>query len=272
MPGIKRRWRISLRALLIAFTCAVIAVAIVARWAQQRRLAFAAIRKAGGDIQMGRGAPSRLEAWFGPELFGVLNKVDMRKGHADNALVAQIGVLKELRRLDLSDANIDDEGLRQIAHLPLQELWLQSTQITDASAATLSEIKTLQFLQLNATEVTDKFLERLDTFPALDNLGLRGTRVSGAGMQFLARHQNLKTLDVYNTAVDDAGVAALVSCQMLHDLGLSLTQVSTEVFGYLDKLPNLTTVDLNANRPITTADVIAFEKAHPQCDVEWYGN
>jgi hypothetical protein len=245
---------------------------IYARWAQQRRSAFAAIRQAGGDIQMLRGEPSRLEAWFGPELFGDLYYVDLREGNVDNALVAQIGELKELRGLDLSGAKIDDEGLRQIAHLPLQKLWLQETNITDASAATLSEMKTLQFLQLNATQVGDKFLERLDVLPALDNLGLRGTRVTGAGMQFLARHPSLKTLDVYHTAVDDAGVAALVNCQTLQDLGLSLTQVSTEVFEYLDKLPNLTKVDLNANRPITTADVTKFEKAHPQCDIEWYGN
>lgn len=276
MRGIKRWLRISLRALLVAFTCAAIALGIFARWAHQRRSAFAAIRQAGGDIQMQMhvGEPSRLEAWFGPEIFGDLYYIDLREGNVDNALVAQIGVLKELRGLDLSGAKIDDEGLRQIAHLPLQKLWLQSTNITDAAAVTvtLSEMKSLRFLQLNSTQVGDQFLERLDVLPALDNCGLRGTRVTGAGMQFLARHPSLKTLDVYHTAVDDAGVAALVNCQTLQDLGLSLTHVSTKVFEYLDKLPNLTKVDLSANRPITTADVTKFEKAHPQCDIEWYGN
>src|SRR5262245_54442229 len=139
MPG--KKWvRISLRTLLVAFTCAALAAAWFSHWAQQRRSAFAAIRKAGGAIRMAIGEPSRLERWFGPELFGAVVEVDLRKGKADNALLAQIGVLIELRNLDLSNADIDDAGLQQIAHLPLRILWLQSTRITDASAATLSRI------------------------------------------------------------------------------------------------------------------------------------
>ena len=61
---------------------------------------------------MGIREPSRLEEWFGAELFGSVNKIDLRKGKADNELLTHIGVLKELRRLDLSNADIDDRGLR----------------------------------------------------------------------------------------------------------------------------------------------------------------
>ena len=271
IPGKKRWLQISLRTLLLALTCAAIVVAWFAHYARERRTAFAAIRQAGGAIEMGVGEPSRLEAWFGPELFGRLNKVDLRKGKADNALLTHIGVLKELRRLDLSNADIDDEGLRRIAHLPLRELWLQETHITDASAATLSRIRTLDFLALNATTLSDDFLERLESLPALENLGLRGTHVTSAGMTFLSRHPKLKRLDVYSTQVDDAGVRRLVDCQSLTDIGLSMTRITNDVFQYLDMLPNLTEADLTANRPITTEAVLAFEKTHPKCDIEWYG-
>jgi len=270
LPDKKRRLRISLRGLLIAFTCAAIAVAFVARWAQQRQAALAAIRKAGGVVRMGVGEPSLLERWFGSDLFGHVVDVDLRKGHADNALLAQVGVIKELRELDLSNAKIDDAGLRKISHLPLRQLWLQSTDITDASAATISQIKSLDFLQLNATNVSDKFLEQLESLPELDNLGLRGTEVTSAGMRFLERHPKLQSLDVYSTAVGDAGVEALVACPSLTDLGLSMTKVSANVFEILAKLPNLGAVDLNGNGPITTEAVKAFERDHPQCDIEWY--
>ena len=251
-------------------TCIAVGGAWFANYSQQRKAAFAAIRQAGGEIRMGIQKPSRLEEWFGPELFGVVNKVDLRNGQADNELLAHLGVLSELRRLDLSIADIDDEGLRQIGHLPLQELWLQETNITDASAETLSHVKTLNFLQLNATDVSDEFLAQLDSLPELENLGLRGTQVTGAGMQHLARHPKLEELDVYHTAVDDAGVAHLVRCQSLTDLGLSMTSVTDQVFEYLDKLSNLTNVDLSANRPVTTEAVLEFEKSHPKCDIEWY--
>lgn len=221
---------------------------------------------------MAAGERSLLELWFGPELFGHVVEIDLRNGKADNALLAQIGALKELCQLDLSNADIDDEGLLQITHLPLRELWLQKTRITDASAATVSRMKTLAFLQLNATNLSDDFLEHLNTLPALNNLGLRGTRVTGAGMKFLVRHPNLKMLDVYHTAVDNVGVAALVGCQKLTHLGLSMTKVSNEVFGYLDKLPNLETVDLSGNRAITKDGVLDFNKLHPRCKIESYGN
>jgi internalin A len=256
---------------LIAITCAAITITIIARWAHQRQSALAAIRKAGGSILMSSRSPWRLELLFGPEVCCRVGRVDLRNGKADNALLSQIGVLSELGQLDLSNADIDDEGLLQIAHLPLWRLWLQETHITDASAATISRMKHLDFLQLNATNVSDEFLEHLDALPKLSNLGLRGTRVTGAGMKFLVRHPNLKELDVYETAVDDDGVAALVECQKLTFLGLSSTKISKDVFGYLDKLPNLATVDLNANRVITNDGVLGFNKLHPRCKIEWDG-
>jgi hypothetical protein len=268
----KNRWlRISLRTFLVAFTCAAVAVGCFGRYVHQRRAAFDAIRKAGGEIQMGIGEPSRLEEWFGSEVFGSVNEVDLRAGKADNELLRHIGVLKELRRLDLSGADIDDEGLGEIAHLPLRVLWLQETKITDASAATISQIQTLDFLQLNATSLSDAFLEHLEPLPELENVGMRGTKVTADGMKYLPRHPKLKKLDVYHTQVDDAGVQHLVACQSLSDLGLSMTKVTNEVFESLNQLRNLTNADLSANRPITTEAVMAFEKKHPKCDIEWYG-
>ena len=268
----KNRWfQVSLRTLLIAVTCVAIAVAWLAHWAQQRKAAIAAIRNAGGDIRMGFREPSWLDSWFGPDLLGSVSDVDLRKGKVDNELLTHVGNLKELENLDLSSADMDDEGLRRIAHLPLRQLWLQDTNITDASAATLSKIKTLNFLQLNATTLSDAFLERLEPLPELEDLGMRGTPVTSAGMKFLPRHAKLKKLDVYSTEVDDSGVGNLVECQSLTNLGLSMTKVTNQVFEHLGMLPNLQGADLSANRPITTEAVLAFEKTHPQCDIEWYG-
>lgn len=270
--GSKSRWfQYSLRTGLLGVTCLAIAFAWFGHYANQRKAAFSAIRQAGGDIRMGIREPSLLEEWFGAELFGSVEEVNLRKGQADNALLAQIGALKEVRRLDLSNADIDDEGLHKIVHLPLLELWLQETKITDASAATLSQIKSLNFLQLNATSLSDAFLEHLQPLPKLKDLGLRGTRVTSAGMQYLPRHPRLTDLDVYHTEVDDAGVERLVDCQSLTSLGLSMTRVTDHVFQHLARLPNLTDANLSANRPVTTEAVLAFEKAHPKCDIEWYG-
>lgn len=267
----KTRWlRVSLRSFFILFTCVALALAWFAFYVKQRREAFAAIRDAGGQIRMAIGETSLLEEWFGAEAFGSAVKVDLRKGKADNELLRHVGVLKELQRLDLSNANIDDEGIRLIEHLPLRELWLQETNITDASAATLSRMKSLEFLQLNATSLSDAFLENLQPLPRLKDFGLRGTQVTSAGMQHLSRHLNLEKLDLYKTEVADSGVQHLVECGSLTFLGLSMTKVTDHVFEHLAMFPNLTEADLSANRPVTTEAVLAFEKGHPQCDIEWY--
>lgn len=270
MSGKKSWLRISLRTFLLVLTVAAVGLAWFAHQARQRTTAFAAIRDAGGDIRMGLREPSRLEDWFGSDLFGIVNKVDLRESRVDNDLMIHVGVLKELRRIDLSGADIDDQGLRRIAHLPLSELWLQDTNITDASAATISKIKTLSFLQLNATDLSDSFLEQLQPLPQLRDLGLRGTRVTSVGMQYLSRHANLEDLDVYSTEVDDLGVEHLVACQSLTDVGLSMTGITDHVFESLAKLPNLTGADLTANGPVSTKAVLEFERTHPKCDIEWY--
>jgi hypothetical protein len=266
----KRLLRVSLRTFLALFTCVAFGIAWFANYAQKRKTAFAAVREAGGDIQMGIRESTRLEKWFGPEVFGVVIKIDLRDGAADNELLRHIANVKELRRLDLSNADIDDDGLRLIKHLPLKELWLQETKITNSAAETISRMKTLDFLQLNATSVSDAFFEQLQAMPDLEDLGLRGTQVTSAGMTYLSRHPQLKTLDLYSTEVDDGGVGFLVDCQSLQNLGLSMTGITDAVFEHLNNLPNLTDADLSGNRSVTTAAVLAFEKSHAKCDIEWY--
>jgi hypothetical protein len=269
----KWRFRFTIRALLVALTASAVGVGWFAHYVQERRAAFSAIKEAGGKFRMlVGGEPTWLEKWFGPEAFGPVYAVDMRHGRADNELLAHIGVLTQVTDLDLSDADVDDEGLKQIARLPLRRLWLQDTAISDASAATLSGMKQLRFLQLNATELTDEFLAHLEPLPQLDNLGLRGTKVTTAGMQHLARHPQLATLDIYSTVVDDDGVRQLVECRLLRNLGLSMTKVTDDVFQHLDRKPKLITVDLNGLRSITTEAVRAFEKSHPKFEFEWNGD
>jgi hypothetical protein len=265
----KARWfRISLRTLLVAFTCVAIAIGCFAQYAQQRKAAFAAIRKAGGTVLVYPTDPPSWMRWFGMELVGSANQVDLRKGNVDNDLMTHIGRLTELRRLDLSDANIDDEGLRRIAHLPVYELWLQGTHISDRSAETLSKMKTLEFLQLNATTVSDGFLEHLESLPKLENLGLRGAKVTSEGMKYLSRHPRLKKVDVYSTAVGDTGVKYLAQCQLLTDVGLSMTTITDQAFVSLGMLPKLEHVDVTANRPTTAEASKNFANSHPGCNVE----
>jgi hypothetical protein len=267
-----KRWlKISLRSLLLAFTCISVVFAWYAHGTRQRRAAIAAIEAAGGKVRMASRSRSWIEDWLASDFRGAVSNVELRKCNVTNELIAHVAVLTELRELDLSSTPVDDDDLKKIAHLPLRELWLQSTRITDASASTLSGMTNLNFLQLNATGLTDAFLRDLAALPHLQKLGLRGAPVTDQGLEFLSRHPQLMELDLYQTAVTDVGVETLINCQQLQDLGLSMTKVTSGVFQRLAQMPHLTDVDLSANN-VTTEEVLEFEQAHPQCDVEWYGN
>ena len=233
--------------------------------AKKRKAAIAAILQAGGDIKVFTIEPMSVSL----DRLSIY-EINLREAEVDNTLLVHVGNLKEVRQLDLSNAKIDDEGLKHLIHLPLRELWLQSTDITDASAATISEIKSLDFLQLNATKLSDVFLKQLAPMPKLEDLGLRGTLVTGEGMQHLQRHSKLRKLHLYHTDIDDAGVESLTQCKALTSIGLSSTKVTNRVFEHLAEMPNLTDVDLSANRSIRTELVRAFETAFPKCDIEWY--
>ncbi|UUO06409.1 hypothetical protein M4951_24065 [Blastopirellula sp. J2-11] len=272
MSDQKSLWRFSLRTFLIIFTICAVALGWTTRYVHQRKAAFAAIREAGGKFQWNASKYPRLEAWFGQELFGNPWSLELREGKekVDNELLQQVSLLHELVALDLSNADIDDQGIEQIAHLPLRELWLQSTHITNDSAQTLSKMKTLTFLQLNATDLSDDFLEQLEPLPELDDLGLRGTKVTGPGLQALSRHPKLKDLDLYHTDVDNAGVQLLIRCSALVNLGLSMTKITDDVFQHLAQLPNLTNADLSGNRAVSSEAVFEFKKTHPQCVIEGY--
>jgi hypothetical protein len=270
------RWlRISLRSLLFATLIIAMGIGYLTNYMNRRNSAFAAIRDAGGRIRIVSEPDttiwSKFKNWIGSEAFATVYEIDLDERKADDELLKHIAIFGELRALNLSDADIDDASLELIMHLPLTELWLQNTKITDDSAATLSKLNRLEFLALNATSLSDRFLEDLKTLPSLRILGLRGSHIEGRGLQYLSRHPKLEQLDVYSTEVDDDAVASLLTSTSIEQLGLSMTKVSSRIFEQLANFPNLSKVDLSGNRTISTDMVLEFEKSHPRCDIEWYG-
>jgi Leucine-rich repeat (LRR) protein len=262
----RRRWyQISLRALLVTFTLAALAIGMFVRHVNRRQAAIDAIKSAGGLVE---GAPPQgfLQRCF--EVLAPVSSVELDKGRANNALLGHVAALGDIPSLVVLGGNVDDEGVRLIARMPIQSLCLQSTKISDQSAALLSEMKTLTYLDLNNTNLSDQFLEQLESLPKLRYLGLRESKVTDVGMKYLSRYPQLRRLDVYYTDVGDEGVESLAACQLLEDLGLSITKVTEGIFEQLDRLPNLQSVELCGNS-LEKSSVVAFEHAHPSCDIDY---
>ena len=74
----------------------------------------------------------------------------------------------------------------------LQYLYLNDTKVTDAGLKHLSELKALKELGLSSTKVTDAGLKHLVGLKALESLDLRDTKVTDAGLLHLADLNALK--------------------------------------------------------------------------------
>jgi hypothetical protein len=86
-----------------------------------------------------------------------LNPADIRMDVSpiDDQTLACIANLPHLRRLDLSWANVGDAGMEHVCRLhKLQELVLQGTDVSDASAGILTDLRNLKRLHLYATAAT----------------------------------------------------------------------------------------------------------------------
>jgi len=97
----------------------------------------------------------------------------------------EIGVVQNVKWLNLANTAVTDEGLKQIAGLDLQKLHLEKTGIGDAALMQLKEMKNLEYLNLYATSVTDKGMKHLNGLTKLKKVYVWQSKVTEAGMKAL---------------------------------------------------------------------------------------
>lgn len=146
-----------------------------------------------------------------------------------------------LTHLELSGAPVSDAGLSGIASLKsLRFLRLSYTNISDAGAPLLASLPTLEHLDLSSTDVGDALLAPLKTLEHLTRLKLSYSRITNAGLKHLAGFSRLEHLEVARTRVSDEGMAALAALPALKRLNLDYTTVSDKGLATIRKaLPDL---------------------------------
>jgi hypothetical protein len=114
------------------------------------------------------------------EFFGFPKLTSLSVGQVDDAAATRIAACRQLRTLELFDANISDAGLRHIAMLPeLRRLSIKSRWISDAGIAHLKGLPRLQSLELRASRVSDVALSHISEMKSLTQLNLYGSGRSG---------------------------------------------------------------------------------------------
>ena len=109
-----------------------------------------------------------------------VNSIDMSHEPLIDSVGAKIGQLPQLTKADLSFTFIASETMRQLDGKPLLDLNLEKTNVTNAAMSYLP--RTLQFLTLADTRISDQALPFLQRLQMLQSLDVSGTSISESGL------------------------------------------------------------------------------------------
>jgi hypothetical protein len=122
-----------------------------------------------------------------------------------------------------------------------------SYKISDEGFERLSEMESLEILDVTDTAITDVGMKHLSTLPKLLDLIVDVTEVGDNGLAFLAEKHALRRLSLAATKVSDVGLKHLENLKQLESLSLSGTNITQRGLIHLQGLTNLKFLDLSEN-------------------------
>ena len=165
-----------------------------------------------------------------------------------------------------SNEQVSDFNLECLRSIPLKQLSLQNTSVTDEGIEQLEQLSSLEKLYLSGTHVSDHSLGHLSEAHNLVVLTLSSTLVTDAGVRHIARLSSLEKLLLTKTAIGDAALMHVEHLKALEELHLQETQITDAGLQHLSKLKNLTVLDLYGTQ-ITPAGVADLQKSLPKCRI-----
>jgi hypothetical protein len=112
----------------------------------------------------------------------------------DDQVVELLGDCRQIEVLYLCGQNVDDRAIERIRHLPLRQLHINASRVTDRGVSILAKMPTLRRLQLNGTLITDVVLSELAAKPNFEHLTLWDTNVTDTGVIAFKRSTSLRRL------------------------------------------------------------------------------
>ncbi|HEY9712997.1 MAG TPA: protein kinase [Chroococcales cyanobacterium] len=136
----------------------------------------------------------------------------------------------ELQKAILSNNPIKGPGLKYLSNLQLKELILAHTEIDDQAMPYITKIKSLEWLSLNNTAITDDALARLHLLPHLNQLHVDHCNITDRGIDYIVKQApKLEYLSLsYNSSLSDRALAKLAQLKYLKMLILNGDRVSDD--------------------------------------------
>jgi Leucine Rich repeat len=149
-------------------------------------------------------------------------------------------------------------------------LLLKNTAVTDDGLAYLSDWTQLQVLHLSCTKVTRASLPVITKFTDLILLDLGGLPLNDDDVAAIKPLKKLNILYLCSTKITDKALDHLLALPVLQTLYIEGTGLTDMGLATMQKIKGLKLVRLQATK-ITAKGVADLQRALPDCKVEWDG-
>ena len=105
--------------------------------------------------------------------------------------------------------------------------------------AWISNLKQLEALSLQRTQIDGKFLKHLDTVDSLKVLNLSENPITNEDMVQIARFKNLEVLALADTLITGPGIGELQGLVRLNELNIRNCGIQDYDLSYFLSMPNL---------------------------------
>ena len=141
--------------------------------------------------------------------FQKLTELDLSgNDHFTDAGIAHIAKLSNLRKINLSNTTINDDGFYQLSkltNLQYLDLYFESEKYFSAKGFKhLSKVKSLQSLNLIGTDINTLELAQIEKLSNLETLAIFGNGITDAGIKRVANMDSIKVLTICDC--DNIGV------------------------------------------------------------------
>lgn len=273
-PSKPRKYRYSLRFLMLFVLAAAVWLGWRVERARTQKEAIEAVKRHGGwvhfdyEFSYGKivaGGKPRWPDWLvnaiGEEYFREIRQVslvydDTGGNRLDNPnvqsceeVLANLARLPGLRKLLLKETQATDEGLRHIGRMTeLEELYMwDAADVTDAGIAHLNRLDRLKMIHVSDAKLTNASLIFLSRLPAMRELSLQGNHFTDAGLAGMGGQGRIERLYVGlgQSRFSDAGLASLASFDKLKSLDLQGSDVSIQALRQLARSSKLKQIFMN---------------------------
>lgn len=149
-----------------------------------------------------------------------MKEVSYGKMELTEKCFVDIGKMKSLKNLDLSDSDFQSEWMDALVDLRLRELNLMNTDFNDRGMEAIAKIPTLTRLNAKFTQVTDEGLLFFKGHPSLYELKLDFTKATNDGAKTISAMPEVGQLELVGTKIDGPGIALIATLPRLRAINL----------------------------------------------------